>query len=270
MSSSIKAHKILMDLRKRPITTLSFPSHFSVAIQLRNAMNDPLLGLRAISDIIKKDALIASRVVSQANKASSQVRAKDIEKAIQSIGLEAVKKIVLSVTMVQLTKSSELVKFSALSRLIWLNGIYCASAASVLASTYSTVKPDEAFFSGLILNLGAFYLLYHAAIDPTLRDNMDDVIHAVKDHYLEKTKDILQFLEMDHEIVTGIDIRHHDCDVVSKGYCIQDILCAANRLANERYAWLTDSPDQEATQDYQDHIDAIDALFKKTKSDYQT
>jgi HD-like signal output (HDOD) protein len=271
VNSSIEAHRILQELRNKPIDTLGFPSHFSVAIQLRTAINDPKHGVRQLADIVKKDPLISARVICAANTAALAQgnRVFDIERAIQRVGVEAVKRIVLAVTMAQLARSQEMVKFASLSRLVWLNSLYCASSAQIIAQKFGTTNPNEAFFIGLSLNLGAFYMLYQAAVNKVLRDNVDDVIYSVKEDHITKTIEIMRYLEMPQEILDGLSVEGHEVPDDQAGYySLKDIIFVSSQLANERFAWLNDSDDKWFTRRYQDTIEEIDVIFTRARTDY--
>lgn len=93
MNSSIDAHQLLETLSTQPIASAGFPSHFSIAIQIRNAITNEKMSLKNISEIVRKDPLVATKVVRTANSAlfAGTATLTDIERSINRIGLDAVK-----------------------------------------------------------------------------------------------------------------------------------------------------------------------------------
>lgn len=271
MSSSIQAHILIEELEKRPVTNVTFPSHFNVAIELRNAISQPGVSTRQLAAIVRKEPLVAARVVKAANTVgiTSGTSIFDIEKAIHRIGMDSVKRIVLGVTMVQLARSKEMISFASLSRLVWLHSLYCASASSVIAEAETSFNPNEMFFSGLLLNIGAFYLLYQAATNKVLRENVDDVIHSVKKYHIKRSVEILKFLSVPEETINTINIlERRESPFHSSLPDRKDVLIVANELASQKYPWIEAYGSSEFLTDYADYQEDIEAVFNKTRSEF--
>ncbi len=270
MNSSIEAHRLLLEMRKAPVTTSVFPSHFSVAIQLRTAIADQKSNNKAIANIIRKEPLIASKIVTAANSANTIGLASitDIEKSIGRLGLDQIKRIVLGVTMLQLVHAKEILPYSDLFRLVWLNSIYTASATSVIARQLTDESPSEAFFAGLVLNIGAFYLLYRAAVNPVLQKNMDDVVVFVKDDYIKRSIEVLECLSMPSSVVDAVRIQEKSHDDLTEDLTLSDCVFIGNALATQEYPWIThDETTGPDLSKYKEYKDDITELFLKTKSD---
>lgn len=271
MNSSIEAHRLLLEMRKAPVSTSVFPSHFSVTIQLRTAISDQKSNNKTVANIIRKEPLIASKIVTAANSANMAGLASivDIEKSIQRLGLDQIKRIVLGVTMLQLVHAKEILPYSDLFRLVWLNSIYTASSASVIARQYTDESPSEAFFAGLVLNIGAFYLLYRAAVNPVLQKNMDDVVVFVKDDYIKRSIEVLECLNMPKTIIESIHIQEKSFENLAMDeLTMSDCIYLGSLLAAQEYPWLTH--DEETQPDltmFKEHASDIADLFLKTKSD---
>ena len=272
MNSSIDAHQLLEELSTQPIASANFPSHFSVAIQIRNAINNDNISMRNISEIVRKDPLVATKVVRTANSAlfTGNVTLTDIERSINRIGLDAVKRISLGVTMLQLARCKEMLGFGPYSRKIWLHSMYTACAASTLTEAETRYNANEAFYLGLVFNIGAFYLLYQAAIHPVLRDNMDDVLHAVERHYFQRTLDILKFLHVPSDVIEVVTahqgMRIEDQTKLSR----PEILFIANAIASMQYPWQEEQPPPIEVEPFLAHSDTIEAFFKQVRTEFKS
>lgn len=272
MNTSIEAGVLIKSLEARPVELTTFPSHFDIAIQIKNAMHDTRLSIKNIGKIIKKDPLISTKIVRSANAAGIYTghSIADIESAVSRLGFDAVKRIVLGVVLLQLTKAKEMIPFSNISRFIWLHSIYTASAAKVVTRRLTKLNPSEAFYSGLVLNMGAFYLLYQAAAFPILKNSIDDVIFSISKYYLKRTIDVLKVFEVNESVITAIDIRHiQSVNEITTPQSQTDIIYIANYLASAKFPWITkENSQKEIKQEYQELIPEIEEVFMQTRSEY--
>lgn len=272
MSSSLEAHQLLEKLAARPIVTTSFPTHFNIVLRLKNAMSDPDVPFKKVIDILKGEVVVSAKIVKTANAAvfHGYGEIKDIEKAVMRLGLQAVRRISLGVAMTQLSQSAEIVAFSAISRLIWLHSVRTAVAAYVLAREFTKVHPDEAFFTGFVLNIGAFYLLYKASNHPELYSAKDDIKSAITTHYLTLTKKILAHLEMPASMIEGVGIdAYEDQGVVGRPGTLREIVYVANILASMKYSWYDNQPDVKLTDELKALEEEIDERANKTLAEFR-
>lgn len=147
--------------------------------------------------------------------------------------------------------------------------MYTASAASTLTQQETRYNENEAFYLGLIFNMGAFYMLYQAAIHPVLRDNLDDVLHAVERHYFQRTLDILKFLHVPSDVIELMEAHAHLRLQEQGGLSRPDVLYIANAMASAQYPWLDERPLPIEVEPYLAHSDTIDTLFKQVRAEFK-
>lgn len=266
--------KTLSDLSEMKTQTASFPSHFGIVIELRNAINDDRVSVKNVANLIRREPLIASKVVATANSAAMGQHGPilDVETAVTRIGFEAVKRIVIAVTMLQLTRSRDLIPFHSQSRKIWLNSIYCAAAGSVIATNHSKVDPDEAFFTCLVLNIGAFYILHQASKSNILKKSPEAIVALLKKDYLRRTHEVLSFLNVPEQIVDAVNIKDHYPNPKSKALSLKDIVVIASDMAALNYTCCLDTDENTVIDDFAvfiDDIDEIESLFSETRASFQ-
>lgn len=220
---------------------LSFPSHFDVAIRIKQAVSDYTRSIEYIAEIIKCDPLISVKVLQEASRRNrTGLKLTSLAKAVNILGFEHIKRIALVMSVKQIDKSRGMIKYVALSRLIWLNSLYTASAAHVIANKYSSFDPEEAFMSGLMLNIGAFYLLHQACISPTIRNDYTAVVEGIDQYYLQRTKDVLAIFEVSPVCIAAVSL-----DRVTNGQWPEDysklrnVIHAANTIAAVKFPWVT-------------------------------
>lgn len=271
--SSLLAHQLLEKLALKPVESAGFPSHFSIVMRLKAAMNDENTAYKRIVDILSGEPMVAAKIVQTANATSFHGYSKilDLEKAVSRLGMSAVRRISLGVVMSQLAKAKETLVFSSMARKVWLHSLYTAAAASVLAKEYTRVQPDEAFFAGLMLNIGAFYLLYQAGHHAELRECKDDVRFAIERHYLNNTIKVLHHLELPDEVINAVDIRKiDDMDLLVTPKNITEVIYAANLLASVKYPWTDEVVElSDLGEPYASVVSSIDECFQAAQEDFR-
>ena len=242
---------------------LSFPSHFDVAIRIKQAVSDYTRSIEYVAEIIKCDPLISMKVLQEASRRNrTGIKMTNLAKAVNVLGFEHIKRIALVMSVKQIDKSRGMIKFVALSRLIWLNSLYTASAAHVTANKLTSFDPEEAFMCGLMLNVGAFYLLHQACLSPQLKNDYTAVVDGIDHYYLSRTKDVLTIFEMSPVCLSAVAIektfdRHWPEDFIK----LRDVIHAANTLAAVKFPWVTADVSDIDISDYSGIIPEIDEMF---------
>lgn len=265
--------KALEAISKLEVNSASFPSHFSVVVELRNTIDSDMVSIKNVADIVRREPIIASKVVASANSAAEGLRntITDVETAVNRIGFESVKRIVIAVTMLQLSNSKDLIAFHTASRKAWLNSIYAAASGSVIARNHSDVDPDEAFFACLTLNIGAYFIFHQAARYKELKSVPGMVIEAVHKNYLQRTVEVLKLLGVPPKIIEAVDVKDHYPSMKTKSFSLRDIVVIANDMAALNYPWYPSDEDSTKVDDFTifaADLDDIDVEFAKTRASF--
>lgn len=230
----------LKDVLSNPENILNFPTYFQSAIRLKNVLRDPNSSQQKIVATIATDPMISARIVQLANSAKYNQggRVSDLATAVSRIGITTVKRLSIAVALKQLPSYKEIMDHREFSRTIWLHSLEVASAASVLAREFDTVDPREAEFAGLVSNLGAFYLLYRAAVYEPVAVDHEKVKSIVSRHYEEAGLKILERLDMPVDIVNSVEtdsLEGHSIDRIPQS--TREIIYIARIMADAKYPW---------------------------------
>ncbi len=251
--------RMLEDIAEELSGDIVFPTYFDAVLKLRDALRDNERSREKLIGLIRKEPLICARVVHEANsKTRSKKAASDddgtlpqplepmlgsIETAIDALGLEATRNLCLSIATAQLVRCKELVVFHDISRVLWEHSLYSAAAAEVICRELSRVDPEEAFFAGLVHDLGAFYMLYRAAQYSELRARPDTVKHVVAQWHESIGDTLFGSLKLPAKVASAAS--HHDqprTPLMHDPRNLSEIIYAANALAQAEFEWLDDHP----------------------------
>lgn len=146
---------------------LRLPSLPDVAFKLRQAMQNDI-GIDEAVEIIHVDPPIVAKLIQVANSSlyGSSSPITNCHDAVNRIGLDATRNLVMSISMKQLfqCKDKDLMKSM---QAIWRNSLLTSSLSFVLAQECSsTISPEDAMLAGLIADIGAIPLLHFAEQSP--------------------------------------------------------------------------------------------------------
>lgn len=237
----------LKDVLSNPESILNFPTYFQSAVHLKNVLKDPNSSQQKIVATIAIDPLVSARVVQMANTAKyyqgSDVS--DLTTAVSRIGITVVKRLAIDVALKQLSSCKEILEYHEFSRTIWLHSLEVASAANVIAQEFDAINPYEAEFAGLVSNLGAFYLLYRAAMYEPIAVDREKVKSIVSRYYEEAGLKILKHLDMPIDIMDAVETSPLEGILIEHvPRSLREVVYIARIMADAKYLWR-DLPHEE-------------------------
>ncbi len=146
---------------------LEIPSLPNIAIELRKAMQEEI-GIHEAVKIIQLDPIISAKLIEVANCPLylAAVPAKSCFEAVNRIGLNATRNLVISLSIKNIFKSNS-VKIKKYLNSLWKNSLYLSNLCFVLASVNKQSNPEEALLAGLISDIGIVPFLNFTANLPS-------------------------------------------------------------------------------------------------------
>ena len=135
------------------LVRLHSPPH--ILSKLLDLGNDPEAGSEQMARVIKTDAALTSRLIQAVNSVAfgAGEPVDDLEHAIDLLGLDLVKTMVLTMSIQQLFSGliSSQKEFVCNA---WLDSVYCAHFAREIAVSLEYEFPEDAYLAGLLHDLG--------------------------------------------------------------------------------------------------------------------
>lgn len=237
----------LKDVLSNPENILNFPTYFQSAIRLKNVLRDPNSCQQKIVATIATDPMMSARIVQVANSAKYNQGGgvSDLATAVSRIGITTVKRLAIAVALKQLPSYKEIMDHHEFSRTIWLHSLEVASAASVIAREFDVINPYEAEFAGLVSNLGAFYMLYRAALYPPIAMDREKVKSIVSCYHKEAGLKILKHLDMPIDIIDAVETSPLEGILIERvPRSLREVVYIARIMADAKYLWR-DLPHEE-------------------------
>jgi HD-like signal output (HDOD) protein len=151
-------------IARKIVADQAIPSLSPVALQLINAASDERTSARDLASIIQRDPGLATRLLKIVNSVSFATRTpvSSVSQAVVNLGFKRVRMMAFSLSL------RDTFPFGKVGNMdydyFWRTSLYRALIARnfVKASNDCPVDPEEAFFGGLILEVGAL-LMYQGA-----------------------------------------------------------------------------------------------------------
>jgi HD-like signal output (HDOD) protein len=241
--ADLKAQRFQMleDIAVELAGEVVFPTHFDAMLHLRKALQDPNHSIASIVKIISLDPLISAKVLHLANSVAfnpSSSPVKDLNAAINRIGINAVRSAAMSIAIAQMLRAKGMEDFSDISEQLWEHSVRTAAAARVIAKNASSLNPEEAMLAGLIHDLGAFYMLYRATQYEDLRGRPDSLRYLIINWHESIGVSLLNALGLPEEIVEASVDHDHPRPSPAPIRTYRDVVYIANMLAGGHFEWL--------------------------------
>ena len=216
-----------------------FKSPPSLLQEILAVTEDPRSGAKDVQAIVERDMSCAVKLLRLANSVAINpggVRIADLSAAIGRLGFDIVRTTSLAVAMDQMLKSRHLASYDNISRQTWEYSIQVAAIARVLARHLGRVNPDQAMLTGLVHNIGVFYLMYRAAEYPEYRSNEPAMIELLLGWHEGIGESLLHILGVPTQITDAVRDQSQIRNVETP-CTLADILYFAKQLADSKPQW---------------------------------
>ncbi len=244
--------KMLEDIaRELSSDSVVFPTCFDVALRLRKELQNPDLSIPRMAKVVALEPLVATRLMQLAGSvlhSPDGTPARDLQVAINRLGVELVRTTALAIAMSQLLRSKETALFGDFAKALWGHSIGVAAAARLLAQTFTRINPDQALLAGLVHDLGAFYMLYRAAQYEELRMRPETVKYLMLQWHESIGVSLLSALGLPEQIVNAVVDHDQPRPLPDTLRTLEDLVYVGNILASSHLEWMHQDADPRAAQ----------------------
>lgn len=153
---------------------LVLPTLPEVALQVREAANDPDVDIPKLTRVIQNDTALTARLIKVANspllRASRPIE--DLKMAVGRLGVNYTANLATSLAMQQMFQATSDV-IDQRMRETWSRSTEVAGIAHVLARHYTRLKPDQATLAGIVHRIGVLPILTYAEDNRRLLRDID-------------------------------------------------------------------------------------------------
>ena len=142
---------------------LVLPTLPEVALRVREAAEDPDVGIPQISKVIGNDAALTARIIKVVNSPllRSNKEITDLQMAVSRLGINYTCKLATGLAMEQMFQATTDVVDRKM-REVWNKSTEIAGICHVLCRHYTRLMPDQATLAGLVHQIGVLPILTYA------------------------------------------------------------------------------------------------------------
>ena len=142
---------------------LVLPTLPEVALRVREAAEDPGVGIPQISKVIGNDAALTARIIKVVNSPllRSNKEITDLQMAVSRLGINYTCNLATGLAMEQMFQATSDVVDRKM-REVWNKSTEIAGICHVLCRHYTKLMPDQATLAGLVHQIGVLPILTYA------------------------------------------------------------------------------------------------------------
>lgn len=155
---------------------LSFPTALDVSLRIKRLANSPDSTLDQIAMVVKAEPVLSAKVVRMANAVAMNpygIQVTNVNDGVRRIGLSALRCLAFAVAAEQLAQDHRSRKMRLIASGLWMHSVDVAAWAFALSRHLKVGNPDTAMFSGMMIDIGEFFLLSRAADYPALEGDLN-------------------------------------------------------------------------------------------------
>jgi HD-like signal output (HDOD) protein len=217
--------ELLDDLKSNQLELPVLPQ---VAVKVSKIVDDPRARAKDLAKAIGADPALSARVIQVAN--SPLVRGShkidNLQSALTRMGNTMVRNIVTTFMVRQLFRTENQHLQQRMTAL-WNHCAHVAAISQVLATHFSTLKPDEAMLAGILHDIGKLPILSKARKLPHLAENEKPLDMVLARLHPALGKAILSAWRFDEAII-AVAAEHENVYRDSKVLDYADIVLVAN------------------------------------------
>jgi len=190
--------------------SLSFPTVFDLSMRVKKLADDPNSSLEDIAAVVRAEPLLSAKVLRMANTLLLNPYQREITSvaaAISRIGSSTLRCLAYAVAADQLARDHRSRQMRLVASGLWMYSIDVASWAYAFSKHLSKENPDTALLTGLMVNIGQFYLLAKAADYPALEDEVRRFAEFVMlwDEPIKRA--VLEAFDLPEDIIEAVDMN---------------------------------------------------------------
>lgn len=160
---------------------LVLPTLPEVALQVREAAQDPDISIAALSKVLSNDAALTARIIKVVNSPLLRTNKEitDLQMAIGRLGINYTSNLATGLAMEQMFQATSDV-IDRKMREVWNKSTEIAGICHVLCRHYTRLMPDQATLAGLVHQIGILPILTYAEEHGALLADSISLNHVIE------------------------------------------------------------------------------------------
>ena len=185
--------------------SLNIPTSFNLISRVNHVIDDPGSSIKDIANLVQSEPILLAKVLRMANSvAMNPYGGKVITSAFESVqrlGSKKIRCMVYLVVMEQVRLDNRSDQIKNMATTIWWHSLDVASMSYALAKHTHICDPDDAMLTGIMIDLGQFYILSRLNNFPEILDQPKCIIELLAQNHVSLTKQIIDALMLPSVVI---------------------------------------------------------------------
>jgi HD-like signal output (HDOD) protein len=189
---------------------LNFPTSLEISLRIKQLADDPNSSVDDIVAAVCTEPVLSAKVVRMANAMLLNpygARITNVNSAVKRIGLAALRCLSFAVAAEQLAQDHRSPQLRKIATSLWRRSADIASWAYSFAHNLRAVNPDTAMLTGMMVDIGQFFLLARVADYPALEDNIERFFEFMSVWKDSISRSVLEVFELPDDIIDALDSK---------------------------------------------------------------
>ncbi|MDR2207551.1 MAG: HDOD domain-containing protein [Azoarcus sp.] len=187
---------------------LNFPTSMEISLRIKQLADNPNSSVDDIVAVVCTEPVLSAKVIRMSNAILLNpygVRITSVNNAVKRIGLAALRCLAFAVAAEQLAQDHRSAYLRKIAFDLWRRSADIASWAYAFAHHLRAVNPDTAMLTGMMVDIGQFFLLARVANYPILENNIDRFFEFMTMWRDPISRSVLETFELPSDIIDALD-----------------------------------------------------------------
>ncbi|MDR1462316.1 MAG: HDOD domain-containing protein [Azoarcus sp.] len=187
---------------------LNFPTSMDISLRIKQLADDPDSSIEDIVTVVRTEPVLSAKVIRMANAMLLNpygAHITSVNNAVRRIGLSALRCLAFAVAAEQLIQDHRSPHLRKIAAQLWRHSADISSWAYAFAHCLRTANPDTAMLTGMMVDIGQFFLLARVADYPALEGDFERFTEFVSVWNTPVTRSVLEAFELPDDIVDALD-----------------------------------------------------------------
>lgn len=187
---------------------LNFPTSMEISLRIKQLADDPDSSIDDIVAVVRTEPVLSAKVLRMANAMLLNpygAHITSVNNAVKRIGLAALRCLAFAVAAEQLVQDRRSPQLRQIATQLWRHSADIASWAYAFAHHLRAVSPDTAMLTGMMVDIGQFFLLARLSNYPILERRLDRFAEFISVWNVPISRSVLEAFELPDEILDALD-----------------------------------------------------------------
>ncbi len=184
--------------------SLNFPTSFDLITRAMRVMDDPNSSMKDYATLVQSEPVLLAKVLRMANSVVMNPYGKTITsafEAVQRLGSKKIRCLVYLVMMEQIRQDNRSEALKRTANVIWKHSLDVACLSYCLAKQTRICDPDESLLSGIMIDIGQFFILSRVSVYPEITKSDKCFTELLKKSHVSIAKQIIDVLKLPRVVI---------------------------------------------------------------------